>query len=233
MTRSSHQSIPSLRMRRPSSATMPRVITISTSDMAAAAGQSCWALIRSTMASANSNCFPPPSRARYDELADPEYEGEDGSHQHPRQGEGKDDLLEHLPRRRAEVCRRLRQRIRQLLEHGVDGQDGERQIHVQQPDAGRHRRVEQEGDGLADESEELETLVQRTIGPQENTPRVGPQDVAGPERHDDRQQHQGLEARHPLGNEVGKGIGEQHGADGCEEADSQAQQEMPCREAAP
>ena len=119
---------------------------------------------------------------------------------------------------RAQVRRRLQQRAVQLLHVRVERQDHERQVGVDDPEIDREVRVEH-ADGLVDESDRDQQVVDGALVGQQAHPGVDAQQERSPERQDDR--HQQKIARHRRGSDdaVGDGIADEQADDGGDRRD--------------
>ena len=92
---------------------------------------------------------------------------------------------ERAPGRRAEIERRLDQRVVHLFERGVERQHHERQIGVDDADIDRRLGVE-DFDGLGDRGPSpISDLVEEALGLQDRDPGVDADEEARPERQDD------------------------------------------------
>ena len=124
-----------------------------------------------------------------DVVAEREREREDRSRREPRDREGQDHAAQRREPPAAEIGRRLDVGIGNALECGVD-----RQHHEREPDVGEHEphgpvRV---GDVQVGQAEPVQRPVERTVGVQDQPPRVHAHEVAHPQR-----QHRGDEQDEP------------------------------------
>ena len=119
------------------------------------------------------------------ELADRRDEAQERAGDDARHGERHGDRPERAPGRRAEIQRRLEQRVVHLLQRRVERQHHEGQIGVDDADIDRRLGVE-DVEGLGDQAEAHERLVQQALRLQDRDPGIDADEEARPERQDDQ-----------------------------------------------
>ena len=122
---------------------------------------------------------------------------------------GTQDVPERLVGPRAEVLGRVELGEVELLEGRVEGQRREREVDVHEHDEDPEVVVDEQGRGLLDQADAHEELVERPGLAEDRLPGVDPEQVARPERDDDRQQDDALDAPADVPDEeVGEGQGQ-------------------------
>ena len=103
-------------------------------------------------------------------------------------------MPERLVRPRPQVLGRVQLGEVELLEGRVQGEGREREVDVHEHDEDRQVVVDEQRRRLVDEPDAHEELVQRPRLAQDRLPGVDPEQVARPERDDDREEHDALPA---------------------------------------
>ena len=130
---------------------------------------------------------------------------------HARRRERQGDAQEAAHRAVAEVGRGLERAAVELLERGVDRQDGERRPGMGQGHDHGTAVVEPPGQGLGDQAGADQAGVEHPAIAEDDLPGEDAQQVAGPERDGDQEQPQGLAAAAIERDVVGDGISKKDG----------------------
>ena len=135
-----------------------------------------------------------------------EYQQRAGDDAWHRQRQG--DVEKNLPAPCAQVGGRVLQVRVELLQVGVQRQDHERQVGIDDAQIDREVVIDQL-QRLIDQSQPQQGSVDDAMGIQQADPGVDPQQERNPERQDDAQQQQVAPTRRLTGNEIGHRIAQQ------------------------
>src|SRR2546428_74997 len=105
-----------------------------------------------------------------------------------------------------EVMRSFDERTGYVLERGVDGKKRKRRVDVCEHENDRERAVEEEDNGFVREMQVLEKTVEDPVAAKNGFPGVTPDEIADPQRHDDKLVEKFLAGMGVKGQVVSKGV---------------------------
>ena len=122
---------------------------------------------------------------------------------------GKNDAEERSARTGAEVVGSFDEIARNVFEGSVQREKNERRVDVRESEDDRERAIEKKTDGSAGDVEVLQEAVEDAVGAENGFPGVAADEIADPERDDDKLIEKIFANARVEGHEVGERIAEQ------------------------